>query len=110
MAATGVEAIAAALTEEEGSIGDAAIGDAATGDAMIEAEWIEAEEEDEGADAAKGGGNDPGKVLCVLDRVADPDPVRSVDPDSDPYSESGSGSRRAKMTHKSRTKIRNFMF
>jgi hypothetical protein len=37
-------------------------------------------------------------------RVSDPDPdsIRSVDPDQDPYSESGSGSRRAKMTHKSR--------
>ncbi len=32
----------------------------------------------------------------------DPDSIRSVDPD--PYSESGSGSRRAKMTHKSRKK------
>jgi hypothetical protein len=30
--------------------------------------------------------------------------------DPDPYSESGSGSRRAKMTHKSRKKFRNFMF
>jgi hypothetical protein len=30
----------------------------------------------------------------------DPDSIRSVEPD--PYSESGSGSRRAKMTHKSR--------
>ncbi len=29
----------------------------------------------------------------------DPDSIRSVDPD--PYSESGSGSRRAKITHKS---------
>jgi hypothetical protein len=75
LVATGVAVIAAALTEEDGSIGDGAIGDAAIGDAMIEAEWIEAEEEeDEGADAAKGGGNDPGTVLCVLDRVADPDP------------------------------------
>jgi hypothetical protein len=36
-------------------------------------------------------------------RVSDPDSIRSVDPE--PYSESGSGSRRAKMTHKSRTKI-----
>jgi hypothetical protein len=36
-------------------------------------------------------------------RVADPDLIGSVDPDS----ESGSGSRRAKMTHKSRKK---FMF
>ncbi len=35
-------------------------------------------------------------------RVSDPDPdsIRSVDPDPDPYSESGS--RRAKITHKSR--------
>ncbi len=39
--------------------------------------------------------------------VLDPDSIRSVDPD--PYSESGSGSRRAKMTHKSRKKLRNFM-
>jgi hypothetical protein len=31
---------------------------------------------------------------------SDPDSIRSMD--SDPYSESGSGSRRAKMTHKSR--------
>ncbi len=30
--------------------------------------------------------------------ILDPDSIRSVDPD--PYSESGSGSRRAKMTHK----------
>ncbi len=38
-------------------------------------------------------------------RVSDPDPdsFRSVEPD--PYSESGSGSRRAKMTHKSRITI-----
>jgi hypothetical protein len=33
----------------------------------------------------------------------DPDSIRSVDPD--PYSESGSGSRRAKMTHKSRKNV-----
>jgi hypothetical protein len=41
--------------------------------------------------------------------VLDPDSIRSVDPD--PYSESGSGSesRRAKMTQKSRKKLRNFM-
>jgi hypothetical protein len=38
----------------------------------------------------------------------DPDSIGSVDPD--PYSESGSGSRRAKMTHKSRKELRNFMF
>ncbi len=36
----------------------------------------------------------------------DPDSIRSVDPD--PNSESGSGSRRAKMTHKSRQKIKKF--
>jgi hypothetical protein len=36
----------------------------------------------------------------------DPDSIGSVDPD--PYSESGSGSRRAKMTHKSRKKIKKF--
>ncbi len=32
-------------------------------------------------------------------RVSDPDSIRSVDPDQDPYSESGSGPRRAEMTH-----------
>ncbi len=37
-----------------------------------------------------------------------PDSIGSVDPD--PYSESGSGSRRAKMTHKSRNNLRNFKF
>jgi hypothetical protein len=41
-------------------------------------------------------------------RVPDPDSIRSVDPD--PFSESGSGFRSAKMTHKSRKKFRNFMF
>ncbi len=35
--------------------------------------------------------------------VLDPYSIGSVDPD--PYSESGSGSRRAKMTHKSRKKL-----
>jgi hypothetical protein len=44
------------------------------------------------------------------DSLLDPDSIRSVDPDPDPYSESGSGSRRAKMTHKSKKKLRNFMF
>jgi hypothetical protein len=49
-------------------------------------------------------------IPTVCDSVVDPDPgsgsvldpysIGSVDPD--PYSESGSGSRRAKMTHKSR--------
>ncbi len=38
----------------------------------------------------------------------DPDSIGSVDPD--PYSESGSGSRRAKMTHKSRNFFEKFMF
>jgi hypothetical protein len=38
----------------------------------------------------------------------DPDSIGSVDPDSE--SGSGSGSRRAKITHKSRKKLRNFMF
>ncbi len=46
----------------------------------------------------------------VLTMVADPypDSIGSVDPD--PYSESGSGSRRAKMTNKSRKKFKKFMF
>jgi len=35
-------------------------------------------------------------------RVSDPDSIRSLDPYPVPYSESGSGSRRAKITHKSR--------
>ncbi len=43
----------------------------------------------------------------AISRVVDPDPdpcsIGSVDPD--PYSESRSGSRRAKMTHKSRKKL-----
>ncbi len=42
----------------------------------------------------------------VRTRVADPDLIGSVDPD--PYSESGS--RRAKMTHKSRKNVENFIF
>jgi hypothetical protein len=37
----------------------------------------------------------------------DPYSIRTGDPDLDPYSESGSGSRRAKITHK---KLGNFMF
>ncbi len=37
----------------------------------------------------------------VLHRVADPDSIGSMDPDLGPYSKSGSGSRRAKMTQKS---------
>jgi hypothetical protein len=40
--------------------------------------------------------------------VLDPYSIGSVDPD--PYSESGSESRRAKMTHKSRKKLVKFMF
>jgi hypothetical protein len=46
----------------------------------------------------------PSFVVIVRSRVADPDPdsIGSVDPDS----ESGSGSRRGKMTHKSRKKIK----
>jgi hypothetical protein len=36
----------------------------------------------------------------------DPDSIKSVDPDS----KSGSGFRRAKITHKNRKKLRNFMF
>jgi hypothetical protein len=40
--------------------------------------------------------------------VLDPDSIGSVDPD--PCSESVSRFRRAKMTHKSRKKLRNFMF
>jgi hypothetical protein len=44
-------------------------------------------------------------------RVADPDPncIR-IHLSLDPYSGSGSGSRRAKMTHKIEKKLRNFMF
>jgi hypothetical protein len=40
------------------------------------------------------------KQGCGSGSQLDPDSIGSVDPD--PYSESGSGSRRAKMTHKSR--------
>ncbi len=40
----------------------------------------------------------------------DPDSNMSVDLDTNTYSESGSGSRRAKITHKSRKKLREFMF
>ncbi len=42
--------------------------------------------------------------------VLDPDSIRSVEPDPYPESRSGSGSRRAKMTHKSRKKFGNFIF
>jgi hypothetical protein len=37
--------------------------------------------------------------------VLDPDSMRSVDPNLNPLSESGSGSRRSKMTHKSRKNL-----
>jgi hypothetical protein len=40
-------------------------------------------------------------VKCSVSNP-DPDSIRSVDPDLYTYSESGSGSRRAKMTHKSK--------
>jgi hypothetical protein len=55
----------------------------------------------------------PSGLMGLKSSVVDPDPgsgsvldpysIGSVDPD--PYSESGSGSRRAKMTHKSRKKM-----
>jgi hypothetical protein len=49
----------------------------------------------------------PGETISVSDPDWNPDSIRSVDPDP----ESGfSGSRRAKMTHKNRQKIRNLMF
>jgi hypothetical protein len=52
---------------------------------------------------------DPGGQSCGSGSGLDPDSIGSVDPDSirsvDPDSESGSGSRRAKMTHKSRKKF-----
>jgi len=43
---------------------------------------------------------DPDTLLQSFGSGLDPDSIGSLDPD--PYSESGSGSRRAKMTHKSR--------
>ncbi len=43
-----------------------------------------------------------------MDPQPDPDSIGSVDPD--PYSESGSGSRRAKMTRKGRSLFEKFMF
>jgi hypothetical protein len=52
--------------------------------------------------------------MMVFSSVVDPDP--KLDPDSmgslDPYpqSQSGSGSRRAIMTHKCRKKFKNFIF
>ncbi len=49
-----------------------------------------------------------GQEQCFgTESVLDPYLIRSVDPDS--YSESGSGSRREKMAHKSRKKLKNFM-
>jgi hypothetical protein len=44
------------------------------------------------------------EIILAKVSVLDPDSIRSVDPDPDPYSEygSGSGSRRAKMTKKNR--------
>jgi hypothetical protein len=49
------------------------------------------------------------RIICsgVSDPDLDSDSIRSVDPGPD--SESGSGSRRAKMTHKNGKKFRNFM-
>ena len=47
---------------------------------------------------------------CVPSSVSDPDSIRSMDPYPDPDSESGSGSRRADITYKSRKKLRNCMF
>jgi hypothetical protein len=49
-----------------------------------------------------------GNQGCGSGSQLDPDSIGSVD--SDPYTESGSGSRRAKITHKSRKYLRNFMF
>jgi hypothetical protein len=43
-------------------------------------------------------------------RVADPDPHSFELLDPDPHSNCGSGSRRAKMTHKNRKKYRIFVF
>ncbi len=48
------------------------------------------------------------RKLKVGIRAADPDSIRSVDPD--PESASGSGSRRAKMTHKSRKNVHVLKF
>jgi hypothetical protein len=45
-----------------------------------------------------------------VDPYLDPDSIRSVDPYLDPDSESESGFRRAKTTHRSRKIFRNFMF
>ncbi len=48
------------------------------------------------------------KSTYEITSVADPDSVGSLDPDPD--SQSGSGSRRAKMIHKNRKKLRNLIF
>jgi hypothetical protein len=56
-------------------------------------------------DLALGNESVPLKMPPVS-RVAAPDSIWSVDPD--PYSESGSGSRRAKMIHKSKKKFKKF--
>jgi hypothetical protein len=45
-----------------------------------------------------------------LARVSDPHQFELLDPDPDPHSNCGSGSRRAKMTHKNRKESRIFMF
>jgi hypothetical protein len=45
-------------------------------------------------------------ALLTYTGVSDPDSIRPVDPD--PHLESGSGSRRAKMTHKGRKIIKKF--
>jgi hypothetical protein len=60
-----------------------------------------------------GSGLDPDWIRMDPDWIrigsgSDPDSIRSVDSGPDPNSESGSGSRRAKMTHKSRQKIKKF--
>ncbi len=59
--------------------------------------------------------SDPELIRSAKSRVVDPDTdpgsgldpysIGSVDPDPVPYLESGSGSRRAKMTHKGRKKL-----
>ncbi len=50
-----------------------------------------------------------GKSLTFIrGSVSDPDSIRPLDPYPD--SETGSGSRRAKITHKNRKILRNFMF
>jgi hypothetical protein len=59
----------------------------------------------------------PGETILYF-RVAecgsgsglDPDLIGSVDPNPDPYFESGSGSRRAKMTHKSGNFLKSSCF